>query len=329
MAIQFHPALRIAVAAMIAIACLAADAASSETVKMNVFERFRNEMALAHDVAAAKFMQPEALARWNSAVMPYFQIKDRQLSHFFAFAMIFPMRKDSDFYIIYFNPWIDGALLTQWRKSNQAWKVENFYLASGQRMRGEVTPQSVVSEYDILPVWLRQKGRFLRNIYAYYKYMRAQIVQTDINDYTAWFALSEQERAADLLRVKFRMRARLELAIAYLAASQAGPVLSGAFSKLKYDALTGGKARLSSYSRHADILVSLRPEVIKTLRENWYFKQNNVYSAVLSSPVAPRLFVFINVEPSGRIQGALLGDLESMASMLQAPVPLRAAKPGK
>ncbi len=299
-------------------ALLAAGSAFSETIKMSVFERFRNEMTIGHDVAAAKFMSPNALAKWNAAIAPYFDRKDRQLSHFFAFSMLVPKARNSDFYVIYFNPWVDGALLTQWRKRAQIWKIENFYLASGERVRGEITPQFTLTRASVIPVWLRQRGRILRNIYSYYKNMRARMTGADIREYMSWLLLSDAESASDLLRVKLRMRARLELAVNYIAKDNSGPALSGAFAKVKYDAIIKDKKKLASYSRHAGLLVDLRPEIIKTFGENWYLKKQQTYSVILSSPIAPTLFLYMNIKSGGKIEGVLLGNLEAMANILQA-----------
>ncbi len=67
------------------IVCLASGPATADTVKMNVFERFRYEMTMTHDTAAPQYMSAAALAKWNRSVAPYFGKRDRRLSHFFAF----------------------------------------------------------------------------------------------------------------------------------------------------------------------------------------------------------------------------------------------------
>ncbi len=317
-------------------AYLAGEYASSATLRMNVFERFRIDMAVAPAVAATKYMTPAALTKWNRNIMPSFDKKDRQVRHFFEFSVMMPKKKASDLFVIFFNPWVDGALFTQWKKSGETWMMNNFYLASGERIRGELTPQSVMRQSQILPIWQWYKGTFLRNIFSYYKDMRSRIAGKNIDEYLTWLSLSEPERKADLLRVSLRMGARVMMTDRYTAKDQGGPVLTGAFSKLKYDALTDNKTVLTSYSRHADILVGLRPEIIKSFKENWVFKKNNTYTTVLSSPLLPRSFIFMNVTANGIIEGALFCDLETMATMLRiaastvgtAPVqPVRAAFP--
>jgi len=289
----------------------------SDIVKMNVFERFRNEMTIAHDLAAPKFMSAGALAKWNGSIMPYFGKRDRQLSHFFAFSMLVPKINQDDFYVSYFNPWIDGVLLTKWRKTGNDWKMEDFYFASGERVRREITPQFVVLQKHAVPVWLRYRGPLLKGLYQYYTDMSAWLLGKDVGEYMSWLALSETERKTDLTLLRLRMRARLETAIDVITKTNSGSVLSGVFSKLKYDALTKDKRKLAAYSRHADMLADLPAQITKTWRENWYLKTKNVFTVILSSPIRPRLFLFINVFDSGKIQGVLLGDLEVRAAMLR------------
>lgn len=303
--------------------------AIADSQKLNVFERFRVEMTVDHIEAAGKFMSARALAKWNSSVMAYFDKPDRQLSHFFAVSIIIPKRKDVNFYLLYFNPWVDGALFTRWVQEDGNWKVDEFVFVSGQRLRGEVTPQSEVTQRDETPVWIRNNGTFLSNLYAYYKYMRAQIVQTPFADCLSWLTLEDRAQAAELLRIKLRMRTRVQLAILYLVRDRSGHILSNAITRLKYDALAKNRATLAGYSPHADILVDLKPEIVKTLRENWFFRHGNVFTVILSSPIAPRLFVFMNVLLNGRIEGVLMGDLESMADLVRGPVPPPPAKSEK
>ena len=294
------------------------DRACSATVKMNVFERFRHEMTRSQEAASAKFMTPRALAKWKRDVRPAFYKYDPQLSHFFAFAMLMPKQKGARFLLTFFNPWVDGALLTSWRKAGANWKMEDFYFASGERVRGEAAPGSVIRQSQILPIWQWYKGPLLRNIVSYYKDMRARLAAKKADEYLSWFSLGEAEKKADLFRVKLRMATREKLTGEYTVKSAGGPVLAGAFAKLKYDALTGNNVKLSKYSQHADILIELRPEIIKTLRENWIFKKNGVYSVILSSSLFPRSFILMNIETSGAIEGAFFCDLETMASMLRA-----------
>jgi len=106
--------------------------------------------------------------------------------------------------------------------------------------------------------------------------------------------------------------------------------LTGAISKLKYDALSRNKKELASYSRHADMLGSLRPDIIKSLKVDWVFRDKDVYSVILTPPVFPRMFIFLNVNKTGKIETALLGDLETMAKMLRPSAStMRYAKPAQ
>ena len=313
--------LRAFAAFAIVAVCLGSGRVFAQSVEMNVFERFRNEMTVAHDVAAPKFMSPAGLAKWNRLVMPYFDRRDRQLSHFFAFSMLVFKGQGDDLFTIYFNPWVDGALLTKWQKIGAEWKMTDFYMASGERVRGEVTAPSSVTETSITPLWLQHPGALLMNIYAYYKEMRLRLVTKRVNDYLSWFALDDVERANDLLRVKLRMTARLDLAITYLAEGNTGTLLSGAFTRVRYDALTKDRKKLAKYSINGDLIADLKPEIIKTFRENWFFKKGDMYSVILSSPVSPSLFLFMNITAQGRIKSAFLSNLEAMANMLQTSTP--------
>ncbi len=313
---------------MLVVTCYAIGPAQADVGKVNVFERFRIEMAFSPRTTAARYMNPAALANWNNGTLPYFTGGDKELSHFFALAMIVPKVKGADFYAIYFNPWVDGVLLTQWKKEAESWKIERFYLASGERLRGQATPQAVITNSNIPPAWMWQKGGFVQNILSYYKDMRARLVYKTVEQYQSWFSLDDIERKADLLRVMLRMRARVVMNAGFFAKDKGGALLTGAISKLKYDLLTRDTAALSSYSKDASLLVKLTPDIIKTLRQNWVFYNNGVYSLVISSPVAPRFFILMDVGATGRIRNAGLNDLESMASALpQSASTVRYAKP--
>jgi len=289
--------------------------AYSATLKINVFEGFRLEMVIDHDRAADRFINPDARAKWNSAILPLFNKKDRQIPHFFAFSMMVPKLKASDLYVIYFNPWIDGALLTQWRQTSGKWKMDNFYLASGERIRGQINPQTPITDTSFLPVWLLSKGVFIRNVVAYYKDMRTRLMQLNIDQLLPWFALSAAERDADLYRVKLRMGYRSFMTAGYFKNATSGQMLNAALIKLKYDALTHKKRKLATYSQHADIIADLKPEIIESFKPNWIFTKNNIYSAIFSSIAMPRLFIFMNIQANGKIETALFSDLETMATV--------------
>jgi len=314
---KYSAATRIFSAVVIAVVCLASWQSRAETVGMNVFERFRNEMAIDYSAATVKFMNPGALAKWNAEISPHFSVKDKQINHFFAYAMMVPKIKDADLFMIFFNPWVDGVFFTQWKEIGKTWKIVRFYVASGERIRGLITPNSVITSGHLPPIWLWQKATLLRSIYAYYKDMRARLKAMPVERCMSWFSLGRTEAVSDLLRVKLRMGARQKTTNAYTAINTGGPALNGAFSKLKYDALIGNKKSLNAYSRHGGIIADLRPEIIKTLKANWIFHKKGVYTTILSSAAAPRFFIFMNTANNGRIETALLGDLESMATMLQ------------
>ena len=309
---------------MLAALSLATDKGLAETVQRNVFERFRVEMTVSHDRAAPKFMSKSALNRWNQSFMPLFDKRDRQLSQFFAFSLMMPKMKGPELFVVYFNPWVDGALLTRWKQSGDAWKMEDFYMASGERVRGELRPKAIASEDHTLPVWMRFKGPILRGITAYYKDMSAWLLSKGADDFNSWFLLDEGQRNLDLQIVKSRMQRRLAQAIGVIVPDRIGPILSGAISRLKYDTLTKARQNLAGYSPHADLLIEMPQEITKTWRENWYFKSGNIYTLILSSPIQPRMFLFMNVHDTGKIQGVLLGDLEIMADLLRKAAPQRA-----
>ena len=314
-------------ALMLSLICLFAGRAQADTIRLNVFERFRNEMVIDQKAAAAKFMNAGALHKWTTGFVPFFADDQGQLRHFFAFAMTVPKKKGELITMIYFNPWVDGALFTRWRAEGELWKLDDFYLASGERIRGEITAGAKIEGGNIPPIWLWFKGPLLRNLIVYYRDMRTRLLNLDGPDLAGWFSRSADERTNDLLRVKLRMSVRAKAAATYLANGRSGPVLAGAVSKLKYDALTHNKNNLAAYSRHADMLGALRPEIVKTFKENWIFTKDNVYTLILSSIAAPRLLVFMNINPSGRIEGALLADLETMAMWPQTPA--QSAAPAK
>ncbi len=323
MAGKAHSMILFLAVCMIFVISPASAKTAPDTIKMNVFERFRYEMTIAHDEAAAKFMNAGALAKWNGSIMPYFGKRDRQLSHFFAFSMLVPKMNQGDFYVSYFNPWIDGVLLTKWKKTGEDWKMADIYFASGERARREITPRFTVSGKNALPVWLRLKGTLLNGIHQYYKDMSIWLLNKDVREYMSWLSLSAAARDLDLELVRMRMKTRLELALVNIAKSNSGPALSGAFSKLKYSALIGDKQKLASYSRHGDIIADLPPEITKTWRENWYFKNGNSFTVILSSPLQPRLFLFMSIYESGKIQGVLLGDLETLTGGVETAGPVR------
>lgn len=317
MAVKFNPIFFLYAACAILTASFSNAEATSDTAKMNVFQLFRYEMTLAHDNAAPKFMSENALAKWNSSIVPSFAQRDRQLSHFFAFSMLVPKRNQGDFYVMYFNPWVDGVLLTKWKNAGEDWRVEDFYFTPGERVRKEITPQFVVTNRNALPVWLRLNGTLVGSINQYYNDMSLWLLSKDAGEYMGWLSLSTAERAFDLKLLQMRMRARLELAVINLSKTNSGSRLSGAFSKLKYDALTGDKQKLASYSRHGAAIADLPADITKTWRENWYLRKGNTFSVILSSPVQPNLFLFMSILDSGKIEGVLLGDLEIMALQLR------------
>ncbi len=312
-----HVAAVVFAAFVIGVLSFSGDPAHSESRKINAFERFRTEMMLTPGTAAPAFMRPEALERWNRTVRPYFVKNIDELKDFFALSVIVARIRKPDMYLFYFNPWVDGVLLTRWKERGGGWKIEDIYLASGERVRGQDVSQAAITRSNLTPVWLLLKGTFIRNIVSYFKDMRARLMNGNIKSFLSWFSLQDVDSRADLLRVKLRVYARTIENAGYLSKSGIGPVLTGAISRLKNDALARNKKKLAGYSRHADMLGSLRPDIIKSLRVDWVFHDNGVFSVVLTPPVFPRLFIFLNVNRSGKTETALLGDLESMATMLQ------------
>jgi hypothetical protein len=291
--------------------------ANSVPRKASVFERFRAEMMLTPDTAAPAFMGPKALDRWNRKVRSYIVDADDELKDFFALSVIVVRTRQPDMYLLYFNPWVDGVLLTRWKEKDGRWKIEDLYLASGERIRGQAISQTALSQGNLPPVWLLLEGAFTRNIVSYFKDMRARLLNGSIEQFQRWLLLQDADSQADLSRVKLRMYARMVENAGYLSQTGIGPVLTGAISKFKYDALTRNKKELASYSRHANMLGGLQPDIIKSLKVDWVFHDKDVYSVILTPSALPRLFVFLNVNMSGKIETALLGDLETMAKMLQ------------
>ena len=313
--------------AMIAVLCLLASPAMSDTISMNVFERFRQEMAIDRNAAAVKFMTPEALVKWSSSVLHHFNPKHGQLRHFFALSMQVPKVRGPDIIVLYFNPWIDGALLTRWRQTGNDWKMTDFYFASGERLRGELPLQFDIPPDQITPAWLRYKGIFLTNIAAYYGHMRTRLMDQTFDQVLPWFALSSQERDSVLFRIKLRMGLRKDMSDKYKAHPQSGRVLSGAFRQLVTDALSKNTPSLMRYSRQGDLIAGLRLDILTTLKANWIFTKGNIYSAVMNSAMMPRMFIFLNITTDGRIETALLGDLEAMARQPAPPAAAAAASP--
>ena len=304
---------------------------AEDTVPMNVFERFRYEMAIDRDAAAVKFMAPSALTKWLKTIAPNFDRKHGQIRHFFGLSMQLPKGQGADLHMIYFNPWVDGVMLTRWQLAGEDWKIVDFYLASGERLRGELTPQSAVTSQAVVPNWLGRRGVLLHNLGAYYKQMRALLLKSDISRLEAWFALDRAAGEADLLRVKLRMGLRSNMSGKYKSHAPTARILKAAFGKLVNDALGRNSAELARYSPQADILMDLRPEILKTLKANWIFSKGSVYSVFLGSAVMPRLYVFMNIDSSGRIETALYGDLEAMATYGEAAAAPegRAAEPNR
>ncbi len=291
--------------------------ANSAPRKASAFERFRAEMIVSPDSAARAFMEPRALERWNRTVRSYIADNNGKPKDFFALSVIVVRPAKPDMYLLYFNPWVDGVLLTRWKKKEGGWKIWDLYLASGERVRGQAISQATLTQGDLPPVWLLLKGTFTRNIVSYFKDMRARLLNGNIEQFQRWLLLQDADSLADLRRVKLRVHARMIENSRYLSQTGIGPVLDGAISKFKYDALTRNKKELAVYSRHADMLGSLPLDIIKSLMVDWVFHDKGVYSVILTPSVSPRLFVFLNVNMSGKIETVLLGDLETMAKMLQ------------
>ncbi len=322
--------IRVLTFILVIMALLASKQAYSKTVKITIFETFRYEMALSPDATVRKFMTRNAFSKWRAAMEPHFGGQTMRMNHFFASSMVLPRQDNTGFYAVYFNPWVDGALLTRWGKTGQGWKIEDFHLSSGERIRGAIPASSNISEKNILPVWMQKKGPILRNIFSYYKDMRHLLLNKKTDDYTLWFLLDDSARNLDLLLVKLRMRTRVDLALKYIAVDKMGKIFTRSFSGFKKEISTKNAAKLASYGPHTELFLELPPMVVNSLSDNWLLKTNNIYSAFLSSPAVPRWFVYVTMSATGKITGALFGDFEAMADLSPAaPPPIQATIPAQ
>lgn len=290
----------------------------AESVNVNVFEQFRLEMANDYNAAARSFMTPEALTKWNAHIAPRFNVKSRQINHFFATSMMIPKLKGGGLFVLFFNPWVDGAFVTRWMKIDNSLKITNFHMASGERIRGLASPGAAITPGHLPPIWLWQKGTLLESIFKYYTDMRARLLAIPVEECMSWFSLGQREADLDLLRVKLRMEARQKTTDAYIKTGTGGPALTGAYAKLKYDALTGNTRSLSAYSADSEIIAKLKPEIIKGLEANWIFYQKGIYTTLLSSAIAPRYFIFMSSTDTGKIKGVLFLNLEIVATLKPA-----------
>ena len=275
------------------------------------------EMVLGQDTATVKFMTAKALAKWNSQIRPHFGTDPVLIPHFFAHAMMVPRLKGEAVHMLYFNPWVDGVLLTGWKQVGATWQLDEFYLAPGERARGQLNAASVITNSDLPPIWLWGKGTLMDHLAVYYADMGARLSRQNIDDFLAWLSLPPAEVNADLLRLKLRMGVRARVAAQYMTHKVSQPALSAAIMKLKYDAVSGNSGAMAAYSRHAKLLADFRPEIIKSMKLNWIFVKQDAYSLITSSIVAPRYFILMNVARSGEIKGALMGDLEAMADKVR------------
>ena len=288
-------------------------------------DRFRVQAASNAKDAIARHGIEGFPEKWAQDVDPHFRGEEWQLTHFFAYSVILVGRADPPKCVVaFYNPWVDGVLLTAWRdRRADGWKATDFLFCLGETLRGEKPSDS------LCPAWLKSGKPAAGSV--------IEVCGRTVSAFQKTFPLegSFQYPVIEAPAVPHTelstLKARMKFSLAYVNGRAVAAERREALDKALREAIPvlarGDKgAILALTSKDQDPYVA---ETICMLPQNiregfvphWAIEQPPMIAVVLSNAEIPRWFVLLFLDSSqGKPIRALgLYDFESVGAPPPAP----------
>ncbi len=276
--------------------------------KMSVFEVMRLGMSDNPASTAAEYLGQSAKKKWDNKVATVLSTAD--IKYFFAFSVIeFVAYSNNSAEMIYFNPWIDGILLAVWHQHNEKWFINDFAFIRGEALRGEI-----VSEKNAIPPWLRIRGTLIGNMADYFHSTNNLLHRRSGNLTKFMDKQHAEDRTLSLISIAARMYTRTTYAHKLLQNEVLQKRIVTKLNDIKSVLASKKKGAISSIFPSAsqseiDTLALLPKEVSRTLVGNWFIGKDGRIVILMSSYIAPRLFLYIDlIKKDINVNGVLLGD---------------------
>ncbi len=283
--------------------------------KMSVFEVMRLSMSDNPASTAAEYLGQSAKKKWKDKVATVLSTAD--IKYFFAFSVIeFVAYSNDSAEIIYFNPWIDGILLTVWHQHNEKWFINDFAFIRGEALRGET-----VSEKNAAPPWLRIRGTLIGNMADYF-HSTNNLLHRESGNLTKFMDKQHADgRALSLISIAARMYTRTTYARKLLQDGVLRKKIVAKLNDIKSALASKKKGAISSILPSASqseigTLALLPKEVSRTLVGNWFIEKDGHIVILISSYIAPRLFLYIDlIKKDTKVDGVLLVDWVTISKL--------------
>ena len=294
-------------------------------------ETFRTALVSNNVVLPARLVTSAFERKWSGDVAPFFSQGDEwQLVHFFGLSVITIGRVQATRAVVsFYNPWIDGVLLTSWRRDGTGWMADNFLLLSGETFRGNpVQDPENTTEY-LVPEWLEREDTLLRAISAVYTETINRFETLAPLNAPFRFPIGSvpKEPLHEVLYLKTRMTARLAYPQEKFAGTPAEDIINTSVKTVQNAVAVGDAEFLRSLVAGtqgediAGVIVSLPQEVREAFVPNWYVSKGETVSVLLGNGVLPRLFIQIELNLSDRInalRNMAIYDLEAARRVHQS-----------
>ena len=111
--------------------------------------------------AIREIASSECFADWTNRVVSKFDNPDLKWADFFCYAINLIGRVDEDRAVVaFYNPWLDVMLLSEWNKTQNHFKITQWFLCSGESFRGE----AIELDNPTLPKWQRDNESLAQTI---------------------------------------------------------------------------------------------------------------------------------------------------------------------
>ena len=113
---------------------------------------FRLRAAIVTSLAFNRFGSKSCIKHWHKDIQPLFDTQELDLREFFGNAVILLGCLDRDKAVVgFYNPWIDGIVVSEWYSSDTGIKMDRFFFSSGESIRQE----EIEYPKGVIPLWQR------------------------------------------------------------------------------------------------------------------------------------------------------------------------------
>ena len=244
--------------------------------------------------------------KWNKMYNPLFEGNEWQLRHFFGFSLIIPGTIDSknnSAIVAYYNPWLDVAFLGNWQVRVYDEKLTDFIFITGEALRSEK-----LSKKPACPGWLIYGKGSKEKAIADKCALTIKLFQEKFplkGKHSSPFIKLDKDMEGSENNELNIIKARMFFREAYKGETikaDIAPIIERELNNVKFLIVAGKVDDLlntlsKDQNRYVAETVVMLPELIrKSLIPHWYVRGKERILIFLSSPLAPRFFVSVNLD---------------------------------